>query len=107
MHAPIPTKPGQLTRHDYEYERKAGSKLLYQSCFEKTIEGRAKRLRKRLIAAMPERGRRVSNKSGGYLRLQRGNPSVSLRNATVGALRSSCLVRDHGLSVSGADFLWF
>jgi hypothetical protein len=128
MHASIPTKPGQLARHDYEYERNGvanlfmifapqeggrsvsltrrhpagldsedeirilvGSMLSGSSGFQKTIQGRANGLRRRLIAAMPESGWRVSNKSGGYRRLQRGNPLVSVQDATVGALGSSLL----------------
>ena len=47
------------------------SMLPDQSGFQKTIQGRTKRLRERLISAIGEKGWRVTNKSGAYLRLQR------------------------------------
>jgi hypothetical protein len=75
-----------------------------QSGFQKTIEGRAKRLRKRLIAVMPEIGWRVSNNRGvtsacnaATLRSRSGMPLS-------GALGSRYLVRDFGLRAIGRGY---
>ena len=43
------------------------------SGFRKTIEGRVKRLRERLISAMAAKGWHVTSNSSGYLRLRRGD----------------------------------
>jgi hypothetical protein len=47
------------------------------SGFRKTIEGRVKRLRERLISAMAEKGWHVTSKSGGYLRWRRGDGATT------------------------------
>jgi hypothetical protein len=47
------------------------------SGFQKTIEGRAKTLRERLISAMAANGWHVTSKSGAYLRLRRGDGPIT------------------------------